>query len=180
MLGITFACLRNRSISASCPNPSRRQSSQTKNDACGRKGTMPISSESRKKSSTARMFASRYLFRASSQAVSRRYAATVASSVKMDGSFTQVIKPGVDYVLLGTCKGYLNVKQEISLPWDTNESIDSTLQFPLPPINIPVLIDNIFYEFDKATLTDASTEALDKLVVMLNENPNITIGLPRQ
>ena len=98
-------------------------------------------------------------------------------SVKMDGSFTQVIKPGVDYVLLGTCKGYLNVKQEISLPWDTNESIDSTLQFPLPPINIPVLIDNIFYEFDKATLTDASTEALDKLVVMLNENPNITIEL---
>ena len=98
-------------------------------------------------------------------------------SVKMDGSFTQVIKPGVDYVLLGTCKGYLNVKQEISLPWDTNESIDNTLQFPLPPINIPVLIDNIFYEFDKATLTDASTEALDKLVVMLNENPNITIEL---
>lgn len=98
-------------------------------------------------------------------------------SVKMDGSFVQVIKPGVDYVLLGTCKGYLNVKQEICLPSNLTESVDSTLQFPLPPINIPVLIDNIFYEFDKATLTDESTDALDKLVVMLNENPNITIEL---
>ena len=40
-----------------------------------------------------------------------------------------------------------------------------------------MLIDNIFYEFDKATLTPESTDALDKLVVMLNENPNITIEL---
>lgn len=97
-------------------------------------------------------------------------------SVKGDGSFTQVVKPGVDYVLLGTCKGYLNVKNEIRVE-ESEESQDYTLQFPLPPINIPVLIDNIFYEFDKATLTPESTEALDKLVVMMNENPNITIEL---
>lgn len=40
-----------------------------------------------------------------------------------------------------------------------------------------MLIDNIFYEFDKATLTEASTEALDQLVTMMEENPNITIEL---
>jgi len=39
------------------------------------------------------------------------------------------------------------------------------------------LIENIFYEFDKATLTDASTEALTRLVTMMEENPNITIEL---
>ncbi len=97
-------------------------------------------------------------------------------SVKGDGSFTKIIKPGVKYVLLGTCKGYLNVKQEISVE-QSEESEEYTLQFPLPPINVPVLIDNIFYEFDKADLTPESTDALDKLVVMLNENPNITIEL---
>jgi outer membrane protein OmpA-like peptidoglycan-associated protein len=42
---------------------------------------------------------------------------------------------------------------------------------------VPVLIDNIFYEFDRADLTPESTEALDKLVEMMNENPNITIEL---
>lgn len=99
-------------------------------------------------------------------------------SVKGDGSFTQVLKPGVDYVLLGTCKGYLNVKNEIRVePEDEEESHEYTLQFPLPPINVPVLIDNIFYEFDRADLTPESTEALDQLVGMLNENPNITIEL---
>lgn len=97
-------------------------------------------------------------------------------SVKGDGSFTYVLKPEVKYVLLGTCKGYLNVKQEISLEL-SEESSDSTLQFALPPINIPVLIDNIFYEFDKADLTPESTEALEKLVTMMDENPNITIEL---
>lgn len=97
-------------------------------------------------------------------------------SVKGDGSFTQVLKPGVDYVLLGTCKGYLNVKNEICVE-QAEESEEYTLQFPLPPINVPVLIDNIFYEFDRADLTPESTEALDKLVGMMNENPNITIEL---
>lgn len=97
-------------------------------------------------------------------------------SVKGDGSFTQILKPGVDYVLLGTCNGYLNVKNEIRVE-QSEESEEYTLQFPLPPINVPVLIDNIFYEFDRADLTSESTESLDKLVVMMNENPNITIEL---
>lgn len=97
-------------------------------------------------------------------------------SVKGDGSFTYVLKPGVEYVLLGTCKGYLNVKQEIKVE-QSEESEDYDLQFALPPINVPVLIDNIFYEFDKADLTPESTDALDKLVVMMEENPNITIEL---
>ena len=96
--------------------------------------------------------------------------------MKGDGSFTYILKPGVDYVLLGTCKGYLNVKNEISVT-QSEESEEYTLQFPLPPMNIPVLIENIFYEFDKATLTPESTEALDKLVGMMEENSNITIEL---
>ncbi len=97
-------------------------------------------------------------------------------SVRGDGSFTQVVKPGVDYVFLGTCKGYLNVMNALRLE-PTEESIDTALQFPLPPINVPVLIDNIFYEFDKADLTSESTAALDQLVAMMNQNPNITIEL---
>lgn len=97
-------------------------------------------------------------------------------SVRADGSFTKVIKPDVRYVFLGTCKGYLNVKQELFVH-QSEESEEYVLQFPLPPINIPVLIDNIFYEYDKATLLPESKEALDKLVVMMEENPNITIEL---
>jgi outer membrane protein OmpA-like peptidoglycan-associated protein len=40
-----------------------------------------------------------------------------------------------------------------------------------------VLIDNIFYDFDKASLRPESTKALDELITLLNENPNVTIEL---
>ena len=97
-------------------------------------------------------------------------------SVKGDGSFTEQIKPGVDYVFLGTCKGYLNHKEQLKV--DTvQESEEYVLQFPLASITAPVLIDNIFYDFDKATLRPESTEALDNLITLLNENPNVTIEL---
>ena len=97
-------------------------------------------------------------------------------SVKGDGSFTEEIKPGVDYVFLGTCKGFLNHKEQLKVDTVT-ESQEYVLQFPLASITAPVLIDNIFYDFDKATLRPESTEALDKLITLLEENPNVTIEL---
>ena len=97
-------------------------------------------------------------------------------SVRGDGSFVEEIKPGVSYVFLGTCRGFLNHKEEL-LVEPVLESEEYVLQFPLASITAPVLIDNIFYDFDKATLRPESTEALDNLIVLLNENPNVTIEL---
>ena len=97
-------------------------------------------------------------------------------SVRGDGSFVEEIKPGVDYIFLGTCKGFLNHKEELRVE-PVLESEEYVLQFPLASITAPVLIDNIFYDFDKATLRPESEEALDKLITLLNENPNVTIEL---
>ena len=97
-------------------------------------------------------------------------------SVRGDGSFTQEIKPGVDYVFLGTCKGFLNHQEQLHVE-TAKKSEEYVLQFPLASITAPVLIDNIFYDFDKATLRPESTAALDQLVTLLNENPNVTIEL---
>ena len=97
-------------------------------------------------------------------------------SVRGDGSFTQEIKPNVDYVLLATCKGFLNHQEQLRVD-PVTKSEEYVLQFPLANISAPVLIENIFYDFDKATLRPESTTALDELVRLLNENPNITIEL---
>ncbi|MBR1755135.1 MAG: OmpA family protein [Bacteroidaceae bacterium] len=97
-------------------------------------------------------------------------------SVRGDGSFTAVIQPHVDYIFLGTCKGYLNHVEKLSI--DTSSvSREFVLQFPLASISAPVLVRNVFYEFDSAALTENSTAALDSLVNLLNENPNVTIEL---
>ena len=82
----------------------------------------------------------------------------------------------MDYVLLGTCKGYLNHKEELRVDTAT-VSNEYVLQFPLANISAPVLIENIFYDFDKATLRPESTAALDELVKLLNDNPHVTIEL---
>ena len=97
-------------------------------------------------------------------------------SVHGDGSFTQEVKAGTDYVLLATCKGFLNHQEQLHIE-PVKASKEYVLQFPLANISAPVLIENIFYDFDKATLRPESATALDELVRLLNENPNVTIEL---
>lgn len=96
--------------------------------------------------------------------------------VKSDGSFEKELMPGVEYMFLATCKGFLNHKEELKVV-PMNDSHEYVLQFPLASITAPVLIDNIFYDFNKATLRPESQTALDELVKLLNENPNVTIEL---
>jgi outer membrane protein OmpA-like peptidoglycan-associated protein len=96
--------------------------------------------------------------------------------VMNDGSYSVRVTPGVEYVLLGTCKGYLNAMQELKTT-DQTGKVEYQRDFELAPIHRPVLIDNIFYEFDKATLTPESTTSLDELVTLLENNPNVTIEL---
>ena len=93
-----------------------------------------------------------------------------------DGSFETKVNPAVDYVFLATCDGYLNCNNQL-----TTDTIDTdyqyVLQFPLASISVPVLVRNVFFEFDKADITPESSAALDRLVNMLNDNPTITIEL---
>lgn len=96
--------------------------------------------------------------------------------VMKDGSYRVRVTPGVKYVLLGTCKGYLNAMHEL-----VADSVEANREyqrdFALASITHPVLIDNILYEYNKATLTQESTVSLDELVKLLNLNPNVTIEL---
>ena len=96
--------------------------------------------------------------------------------VMKDGSYSVRVTPGVKYVLLGTCKGYLNSMQELTAD-SLEENREYQLDFELASITKPVLIDNIFYEYDKATLTAESTASLNELVKLLELNPNVTIEL---
>ena len=96
--------------------------------------------------------------------------------VRDDGSFTQRVTPGVSYLLLATSKGFMNYKQEITAD-STDQDREYVLQFPLSSISKPVLIENIFFDFDKATLRPESASSLDQLVQLLVDNGNVTIEI---
>ncbi len=93
-----------------------------------------------------------------------------------DGSFSFNLQRGVKYVMMAGAKGYLNVKQEFES--DTaEEDADYAVDFILASISKPQVVENIFYDFDKATLRPESKEALDEMAQMLRENPNVTIEM---
>lgn len=93
-----------------------------------------------------------------------------------DGSFRFPLSRGVSYVMLAGAKGYLNAKQEFTS--DTaEEDAEYGVDFILASINKPVVIENIFYDFDKATLRPESKTALDEMAQIMRDNPNITIEM---
>ncbi len=95
---------------------------------------------------------------------------------RTDGTFSFPLNRGVRYVMLAGAKGYLNARQEFEAD-DAEEDADYYVDFILASINKPVVIDNIFYDFDKATLRPESKTALDEMVQVMNDNPNITIEM---
>lgn len=95
---------------------------------------------------------------------------------KNDGTFSFPLQRGVSYVMLAGAKGYLNAKQEFTS--DTaEEDAEYGIDFILASINKPNIVENIFYDFDKATLRPEAKEALNEVVKMLRDNPNITIEM---
>lgn len=95
---------------------------------------------------------------------------------RADGSFSFPLDRGVSYVMLAGAKGYLNSKREFTSDV-SEEDADYEVDFILASITKPVVIDNIFYDFDKATLRPESKEALDEMVKVLRDNPNVTIEM---
>jgi len=93
-----------------------------------------------------------------------------------DGSFSFPLQRGVSYVMLAGAKGYLNAKQEFTSDTAEEDAIYD-VDFILASITKPVVIDNIFYDFDKATLRPESKAALDEMAQVLRDNPNVTIEM---
>lgn len=95
---------------------------------------------------------------------------------KKDGSYRVELERDIRYVMMASARGYLNQNFELKTgPEEKNETY--IVDFYLSPISKPVVIDNIFYDFDKATLRPESQKALDEMIKMLNDNPNVTIEL---
>ena len=99
-------------------------------------------------------------------------------TAKGDGSYRFSLKKDVNYLLQASARDFLNQRDSISTyNINAKESQTFTRNFSLTPTFESVKIDNIYYDFDKATLRPESKEGLDALIAMMNENPNITIEM---
>ena len=95
---------------------------------------------------------------------------------KPDGSFRFDLQRGVKYAMLASADGYLNARQEFESD-STEEDAEYNVDFILAAMFKAQIIENIFYDFDKAVLRDESKLALDSMVMLLKDHPNIVIEM---
>ncbi len=92
------------------------------------------------------------------------------------GKFTVELEPDLEYIVMVSADGYLNGKELVNtLKLTVSRNFKSVIG--LNPIEKPIELPNIFYDFGSWTLRDKSKTALDALVETLNDNPKITIEL---
>lgn len=98
------------------------------------------------------------------------------TAARPDGSFSFPLQRGVSYVMMAGAKGYLNARQQFTADTAALDA-EYEVDFMLASLSKPNIVENIFYDFDKATLRPESTQALDELVQLLKDNPHITIEM---
>jgi len=92
------------------------------------------------------------------------------------GDFKFQLKPDVDYIFLASKKGYLNGKDKATTKGQ-DKSREFMVTMLLTPIDRPIELPNILYDFGRWDLRPESMVSLDKLVETLNDNENVTIEL---
>ncbi len=98
------------------------------------------------------------------------------TAAKPDGSFRFDLQRGVKYAMMAGAEGYLNARQEF-VSDSTEEDAEYNVDFILAATFKAQIIENIFYDFDKAVLRDESKLALDSMVMLLKDHPNIVIEM---
>ena len=98
------------------------------------------------------------------------------TAAKPDGSFRFDLQRGVKYAMMASAEGYLNSRQEFESD-SAEEDAEYNVDFILAATFKAQIIENIFYDFDKAVLRDESKLALDSMVMLLKDHPNIVIEM---
>lgn len=95
-----------------------------------------------------------------------------------EGNYLVTLPVGKDYAFNVNRRGYLFYSDNFSLSKNNQDSVFA-LNIPLQPIEkgAAIVLKNIFFETGKFELQDESRSELDKLVALLNENPNLKIQI---
>jgi len=101
---------------------------------------------------------------------------TLDTKTGKDGIIRFNLKPGTDYVFIAEKPGFLKGKGRQSTK-GVSQSTEFKTEIYLSSTEIPIEVENIFFDLDKADLRPESMVSLDKLVETLNDNPTIVIEL---
>lgn len=105
-----------------------------------------------------------------------------------NGQFEFKVYSDEDYILIGEKENYFSTRGDFStigkeldksklVEFITNVEFEKNLILDRIVVNKSIVLDNIYYDLDKADIRKDAALELDKLVVILEDNPNISIEL---
>lgn len=105
-----------------------------------------------------------------------------------DGKFLFRVYPGESYTLLGEKPDYLSsrvaftmvgkeIPKEELVDLVTNKTFETSITLEKIVIDRAIVLENIYYDLDRAEIRPDAARELDKLVQILVDNPEITIEL---
>lgn len=94
------------------------------------------------------------------------------------GKYLVSLPSGRNYGIAVNSKGYLFQSENIDIPASTTYQ-EIVKDFPLNTLTVgsKIVLKNIFYDFDKATLRTESTAELERLIKLLTDLPNMKIEI---
>jgi len=97
-----------------------------------------------------------------------------------NGVYNFTLAVGKSYIVMGNAKEYLANEvafNTYSINRDTDLEYDIDVLLERIELDKPIVLQNIYYDFDKADLRDESVKELDRLVKIMRDNPQITIEI---
>ncbi len=105
-----------------------------------------------------------------------------------DGRFRFRVFPEEKYYLIGEKTDYFTTRKVFSTIGETvdkttltafvtNKDFETVIQMDRIVIEKPIVLENIYYDFDKWDIRKDAAEVLDSLVMVMNDNPDIFIEL---
>lgn len=103
---------------------------------------------------------------------------TTINSNSVTGKYLVSLPSGKNYGISVNADGYLFHSENINIPLSTGyQEIIKDIQLKKIEVGKKIVLNNIFYDFDKSTLRNESVSELDRLVLLMTENPLIKIEL---
>ena len=94
------------------------------------------------------------------------------------GKYLVSLPSGKNYGLIVREEGYLFHSENFDIPETAAyQEVEKNIDLKKIKVGSSIVLKNIFYDYNKASLRDASKNELDRLTKLLNENPTIKIEL---
>ncbi|MDF1672581.1 MAG: OmpA family protein, partial [Vicingaceae bacterium] len=92
------------------------------------------------------------------------------------GKFMVSLPAGKDYGISVKSKGYLFYSENFNIPDDAAfQVVEKHIKLDKLEVGKKVVLNNIFYDYNKATLRESSANELKKVIALLNANPKMKI-----